>query len=85
MEKRGGADKFKNARSVMKQLFTDEILLPYSWKGTRDKQSFETLVGINNTIERAVNANFPEYKQYDHGIFMQDYLKFSKARIAQSA
>lgn len=77
----GGKTGAAMCRSIMKNNFHDSVLSKFTMYGTREKQAFNELADVNNTINLAVRQKFPNFTDDDHRNFMKEYLKHSTNRL----
>lgn len=70
----GGYNPWKCLYAIMQFLFTDAVLISYSWNGVSGKKAFKTL-NINLVIYQCVRAQFCSYSSEDFKRDMVQYLK----------
>lgn len=70
----GGENPKKCLNMIMKYLFTDRVLMQYSWQGLYSKIAFKSM-NVNGVIFESVRSHFPKYT---YGEFIGDIQKYLK-------
>lgn len=62
-------------------LFSDHLLMHFSWTGTANKAPFSSLKNIHDTLTTVVRYKFEDYTDHAHASFFKEFLKQAKFRI----
>jgi hypothetical protein len=81
LSKFGGTDAIKTARTIAKFLFSDEVLINYSWTGTATKKNFCSFLEIHLLITDVVRKISSKYTACDNANFFKEHLKHAKTRM----
>lgn len=68
----------KTIRAITKALFSDHLLVQYSWIGTSNKGKFSGFKHIHDTLTAVVRYKFENYTDDAHASFFKVYLKHRK-------
>lgn len=65
---------------IMKHLFSDDVLMNYTWGGTAEKVPFKQYK-INDVIKKCVRVHFPEYTDAQYKEDTKEHLKHAPTRV----
>lgn len=65
----------------MKYLVHDSLLLDYSWAGTSEKESFQELTILNNTILESIQMIHRLYTEKEYNKYMKNFVNQAKFRL----
>lgn len=77
----GGENARTACRKLAKSMFTDEILMEYSYEGAQSKKKFKEYKEIIEIIFLAVYNRFEEYTMEQHKSGISDHLRYASSRL----
>lgn len=76
----GGSDEEKCTKKFLAALFSDDLLMNYTWFGTRDKGPFKDYK-VHSLIKDCVKEHYENLTDDNYQKYVQDHLKFAFSRV----
>lgn len=77
----GSDDEAGIVRKSVKFIFSDDVLLKYSWKGTAEKNSFSNLVNTKEVILDAIRTKYPNFERSVFEKRVKQWIRHAEERL----